>query len=66
MIAGGNYREQATPIDMNGPSTAASKIVMNLISREYKRIRKCALVPNSLKGATGVQEKSQLAKGNTN
>ena len=30
MIAGGNYREQATRIDMNGPApTAASKIVMN-------------------------------------
>ena len=70
MIAGGNYREQATRIDMNGPApTAASKIVMNQLVENTNVLESAATrVPehHPWKGATGVQEKFQLAKGNTN
>ncbi len=70
LIAAGNYKEQAGRIDMNGPVPAsASKITDNQLVENTNVLASAATrVPehHPWKGATGVQEKFTIAKGNTN
>lgn len=70
MIAAGNYKEQASRIDMNGPApSSATKIDMNQLVENTNVLESAATrVPehHPWKGATGVQESFNVAKGNTN
>ena len=70
LIAAGNYKEQASRIDMNGPAPAsATKIDMNQLVENTNILESASTrVPehHPWKGATGVQESFNVAKGNTN
>ena len=70
LIAAGNYKEQASRIDMNGPAPAsATKIDMNQLVENTNILESASTrVPehHPWKGATGVQETFNVAKGNTN
>lgn len=70
VLAAGNYKEQASRIDMNGPApSSATKIIMNQLVENTNILESAATrVPehHPWKGATGVQERFNLAKGNTN
>ena len=70
LIAAGNYKEQAARIDMNGPiPSSATKIEMNQLVENTNVLESAGnRVPehHPWKGATGVQESFNVAKGNTN
>lgn len=70
LLCAGNYKEQAARIDMNGPApSAATKIEMNQLVENTNVLESAgSRVPehHPWKGATGVQESFNVAKGNTN
>ena len=70
LLCAGNYKEQAARIDMNGPApSSATKIEMNQLVENTNILESASTrVPehHPWKGATGVQESFNVAKGNTN
>ena len=68
--APGNYKEQASRIDMTGPAPAsATKIALNQLVENTNILESASTrgpEHHPWKGATGVQESFNVAKGNTN